>query len=302
MKKLNLKQKYVSMLVLMAFGVFFSCQVEEEEVSERTLVAEEEVVDMNDGLTLKKGEEINCTTAGTNSVRETDISNPNNDGNIDDRSCYANYYETNEGGRTYGNYNIAYGSNHIDSNGLQPRIERSVTRSNSNVGSYVKLTGVVRILEVGNTSNTNNDGTYIAQAKGKHTGGGGSNDPAICLFLAKPVYGYDNQGRWTQTSFNIYREQINYRGGEGSSGRTLVFLKNIQKGHPTAFELKVGFRNDNGQKKHYANAKIGGTNFYWNIPEPEKGTQSGIRYGAYRVKGGIARIQWSDTVYTTVNN
>lgn len=32
------------------------------------------------------------------------------------------------------------------------------------------------------------DGSYIMQAKGKHSGGGGSADPAICLYLAKPVY------------------------------------------------------------------------------------------------------------------
>ncbi len=82
----------------------------------------------------------------------------------------------------------------------------------------------------GDTPNDRDDGTYIAQAKGKHTGGGGSPDPAICLFLAKPVYGIDGQGRRTQVSFDIYREQINFRGGSGASGRTLVFFDKCWKG------------------------------------------------------------------------
>ncbi len=42
-----------------------------------------------------------------------DIANPVNDGKIDDRSCYSNYTGSRVGSRTYGNYNIAVGSNHL---------------------------------------------------------------------------------------------------------------------------------------------------------------------------------------------
>jgi hypothetical protein len=43
---------------------------------------------------------------------------------------------------------------------------------------------------------------------------------------------------------------------------------------------------------------IGGETFNWNIPEPDRGIESGIRYGAYRVKGGRAQIRWADTDYS----
>jgi len=65
------------------------------------------------------------------------------------------------------------------------------------------------------------------QAKGTHTGGGGSADPAICLYLAMPVYGDDGNGNQVQVSFDIHREQIKVRGGSGAAGRDVVFLKNV---------------------------------------------------------------------------
>lgn len=239
-----------------------------------------------------------CTTEGDNTVRTTDIPNPVNVGTIDDRSCYANYKESNVYGKTWGVYNITANSNKFDTT-LQPRIERSLSRSQATgVGSYAKFTGTFRILEVGDTSGTSNDGTYIAQAKGKHTGGGGSADPAICLYLAMPVYG-TGADAGKQVSFDIYAERILFRGGEGS-GREIVFLKNIAKNVETSFVLEVGFRvdpNDASKKIHYCDAIIGGDAFNWNIPEPERGTESGIRYGAYRVKGGRAQIRWANTTY-----
>ena len=248
-----------------------------------------------------KSSAINCTPGASNvSKTSSDLANPVNVGTIDDRTCYADYEEIQFNSKTWGVYNISTESNHIDNNGLQPRMERSLHRSQTTgVGSYAEFKGTLRILEVGDTSGTNNDGTYIMQAKGKHSGEGGSADPAICLYLAKPVYGTVN-GESVQVSFDIYREQINYRGGEGADGRDVVFLKNILKGVETTIELKVGFRedpNDSSKKIHYADAIIGGTAFNWNIPEPERGIQSGIRYGAYRVKGGKAEIRWADTTY-----
>lgn len=302
MKTLKINYKITPIITMLALGVLFSCQVENEEG-----VSELEAASQNDQASIsKKGEEQNCTSKGRNAVRETDIANPVNDGKIDDRSCYSNYHETKVGAITFGNYNITANSNHIDNNGLQPRIERSLDRANNKPGSYVQLKGEFRILEVGHTATDGLNGTYIAQAKGTHSKrpgastNDGSRDPAICLFLAKAVYGLDKQGRTTQVSFNIYREQIITRGGSGVEGRKIVFLKNVKKGRSTSFELKVGFRTSNGKKLHYANAKIGGENFFWNIPEPERGLQSGIRYGAYRVKGGRARIQWANTDYTRV--
>ena len=164
----------------------------------------------------------------------------------------------------------------------------------------MKLTGTVRILEVDDTAGDGNDGSYIAQAKGKHTGGG-SPDPAICLYLAKPVYGTGANAN-KQVSFDVYAERILVRGGSGS-GRKVVFLKNIEKNKPTDFQLEVGFRvdpNDATKKNHYCDAVIGGESFNWNIPEPERATESKIRYGAYRVKGGRAQIRWANTTHNKV--
>ena len=240
-----------------------------------------------------------CNADGENASRTSnDLPNPVNVGTIDDRSCYANYKESNVYGKTWGVYNITHNSNKFDTS-LQPRIERALSASQkTGVGSFAKFTGTFRILETGNTSGTSSDGSYIAQAKGKHTGGGGSADPAICLYLAKPVYGTGaNSGK--QVSFNIYAERIKYRGGSGS-GREIVFLKNVLKDEETNFELEIGFKqdpNDSSKKIHYCNAVIGGTVFNWNVPEPERGTQSKIRYGAYRVKGGRAQIRWANTTY-----
>ncbi|WP_282135197.1 T9SS type A sorting domain-containing protein [Seonamhaeicola maritimus] len=224
-----------------------------------------------------------------------DLPNAVNVGSIDDRTCYADYSESNVYGKTWGVYNITTGSNHFPES-LQPRIERSLPRSQTTgVGSYARFTGTVRILEVGVTDVPFQDGSYIMQAKGKHTGGGGSPDPAICLFLAMPIYGSGANSN-VQVSFETFREQIVNREGQ----REFVFLTNIAKNVPTDIELEVGFRQDpsNPSKKiHYADAVIGGQVFNWNIPEPERGIQSGIRYGAYRVKGGRAQIRWADTTY-----
>ena len=170
-----------------------------------------------------------CNADGANATRTSnDLPNPVNVGTIDDRSCYANYKESNVYGKTWGIYNITHNSNNQDSNSLQPRIERALSASQkTGIGSFARFSGTFRILETGKTSSSGSDGSYIAQAKGKHTGGGGSADPAICLYLAKPVYGTGvNSGK--QVSFNIYAERIKYRGGSGS-GREIVFLKNVLK-------------------------------------------------------------------------
>ncbi len=229
-----------------------------------------------------------------------DLPKSDNVGAIDDRSCYSNYSESVVNGKTWGVYNITDGSNHLDTNGLQPRIERSLDRSQeSGVGSFARFTGIFRILEVGDAGGFGQDGTYIAQAKGKHTGGGGPPDPAICLYRAHPVYGTGINAD-KQVSFDIYAERILERGGSGP-GREVVFLKNVAKNAETSFELEVGFRMEEtifgNTKVHYCDAVIGGETFKWNIPSPERGIQSGIRYGAYRVKGGRGQIRWANTTY-----
>ncbi len=252
--------------------------------------------------------DLTCPASGiyqNNNTRIVDIPNPVNVGTADDRTCYSDYSESSVYGQTWGVYNITENSNHWDApNTLQPRIERSLSRSGeAGAGSYARFTGTLRILEVGNTSGTSDDGTYLMQAKGKHTGGGGPADPAICLYLAMPVYGDDGNGNQVQVSFDIVREQINFRGGSGAAGRTIVFLKNVLKNEIVDIELEVGFRadpNNPNSKIHYADAVIGGEAFNWNIPEPERGLESGIRYGAYRVKGGRGQMRWANTTYEKV--
>ncbi|WP_298495938.1 T9SS type A sorting domain-containing protein [uncultured Algibacter sp.] len=247
--------------------------------------------------------DLNCPASGefeNNSTRNVDLPNPVNVGTADDRSCYSDYSESNVYGKNWGVYNITDGSNHWDApNTLQPRIERSLPRSGeTGVGSYARFTGVFRILEVGDAGSFSQNGTYIAQAKGKHTGGGGSNDPAICLYLAKPVYGTGINAD-KQVAFDIYAERILERGGEGS-GREVVLLKRVNKNEEIDFELEVGFRedpNDATKKIHYCDAVIGGDAFNYNIPEPDRGLESGIRYGVYRVRGGRAQIRWANTTY-----
>ncbi|WP_299057330.1 RICIN domain-containing protein [uncultured Polaribacter sp.] len=252
--------------------------------------------------------DFNCPSSGefqNDSTRNVDIVNSVNVGTADDRSCYSDYSESEVNGKTWGVYNITAGSNHWDGASLQPRIERSLPRSSeTGVGSFAKFTGTFRILEVGDVSGNGSgsaDGSYLIQAKGKHTGGGGSPDPAICLFLAKPIYG-DGINAGKQVAFNIYAERILERGGEGS-GREIVLLKTVSKNEEVDFELEVGFRedpNDATKKIHYCDAVIGGEAFDYNIPEPDRGIESGIRYGAYRVRGGRAQFRWANTTYQKV--
>lgn len=253
--------------------------------------------------------DLSCPSSGefeNTNTRNVDVANAVNEGTADDRTCYSDYSESNVNGKNWGVYNITDGSNHWDApNTLQPRIERSLPRSGeTGVGSFAKFTGVFRILEVGDTGVFGQSGTYIAQAKGKHSGGGGSPDPAICLYRAHAVYGIGvNENK--QVAFDIYAERITERGGEGSSGREVVFLKRVNKNEEVDFVLDVGFRedpNDATKKIHYCDAIIGGEAFNYNIPEPERGLESGIRYGVYRVRGGRAQIRWANTTYNRIEN
>ena len=248
--------------------------------------------------------DLSCPSSGefqNDNTRNVDIPNSVNVGTADDRSCYSDYSESSFNGKTWGVYNITDGSNHWDGTSLQPRIERSLPRAGeTGVGTYVRFKGVFRILEVGDGGSFSQNGSYLAQAKGKHSGGG-SNDPAILLYRAHPVYG-DGINAGKQVAFNIYAERILERGGEGS-GREVVFLKRVNKNEEVDFQMEVGFRqdpNDATKKIHYCDAIIGGEAFNYNIPEPERGLESGIRYGAYRVRGGRAQFRWANTTYEKV--
>lgn len=303
MKRSKHIYKLLSITSVIAIVAFFSCS-SEDRPSEKVLIVDDPNSDSVTIADEDTGPYTTCNADGENATRTSyDLPNPVNVGTIDDRSCYANYKESIVDDIKWGIYNITHGSNNQDApNTLQPRIERSLSSAQStNIGTYVKFTGTLRILEVGDAGSFNQDGTYIAQAKGKHTGGGGSPDPAICLYLAKPVYGTGSNADM-QVAFDIYAERILERGGEGS-GREIVLLKRVNKNDKINFELAVGFRedpNDATKKIHYCDAIIGGETFNWNIPEADRATESKIRYGAYRVRGGRAQIRWANTRYDKV--
>ncbi|MFP4844993.1 hypothetical protein [Winogradskyella sp. PE311] len=309
MKNLNFKTKLGLIALLTVFVAFSSCTKDGLGFSEDSIVYEIPDPDPDpdpdpEPVGTAADEDTNtdlaCPASGefqNDNTRNVDISNPANVGGVDDRSCYSDYSESTIDGTTWGIYNITDGSNHWDTPGtLQPRIERASAIANSDVGSFVKFTADFRILEVADAGSFGQDGTYIAQAKGQHTGGGGSPDPAICLYRAHPVYGTGINAD-KQVAFDIYAERILERGGSGD-GREVVFLKQVDKNEIVSFELEVGFIEDPSDpalKIHYCNAIIGGEAFNWNIPDPERGTQSKMRYGAYRVRGGRAQIRWANT-------
>ncbi len=306
-------KKLTSIIALIVFVAFYSCTEDGLGYSEEIIVYDDNPDPIPDPDTVviaadeDTSTDLACPSSGVyqnNVTRNVDIPNPANVGVVDDRSCYSDYSESIIDGITWGIYNITDGSNHWDTPGtLQPRIERASTIANANVGSFVKFTGDFRILEVADAGSFDQDGTYILQAKGQHTGGGGSSDPAICLYRAHPVYGTGVNAD-KQVAFDIYAERILERGGSGS-GREVVLLKRVDKNEIVSFELEVGFREDpsnSALKIHYCNAVIGGETFNWNIPDPERGTQSKMRYGAYRVRGGRAQIRWANTTLERVNN
>jgi hypothetical protein len=312
MRNLKFIYKLASIAILIFFVSFVSCS-SEDGPSEDDLFQGEPIPVPDpdpdpdpDPIVIPDedtGSYTTCNPDGENATRTSnDLPNPANVGTIDDRTCYANYKESIIDGVTWGIYNITADSNNQDAaNTLQPRMERSLPVANPNVGSFVKFTGDFRILEVADAGSFGQDGSYIAQAKGQHTGGGGSPDPAICLYRAHPVYGSGINAN-KQVAFDIYAERILERGGSGS-GREIVLLKRVNKNDITSFVLEVGFKvdpNDASKKIHYCNAVIGGETFNWNVPSPERGTQSKIRYGAYRVRGGRAQIRWANTTHERV--
>ncbi|PQJ73151.1 hypothetical protein [Polaribacter butkevichii] len=230
--------------------------------------------------------------------------NKNVNTEIDDRSCPYNYVQTTNGTPyTWGVYRLRAGTS---TDGLQPRIERAsrvVTKVRS--GNYVSVNGVVRIKKAGDGASTstngnlgNSNGTYFIQAKGTHNGGGGSPDPAICLFVAKPITVNGVQ------YYDIYREQITVRGGSGAGGRTLYGpITRVRQNRDFAVNVTTGFHQNPGQSmSHYVNATINGVTANFQVPRPDLAKQAKLRMGAYRCKGGEAEILWRSVTSGFRNN
>ncbi|WP_417444141.1 hypothetical protein [Joostella sp.] len=290
-----------TLLTLILFSILnISCS-SENEINELEFQNEANKTS-TDFLVVKATNDSKCYDIFKNPNREYKYSSGNDVNKavndiIDDRTCFADYSQTTFNGRTYGIYQIASGTNHIDD--LQPRMERSTPAINTGDlgdGSFVRFTGYVTIKRAGHVSDSferddmrDKAGTYIAQAKGKHSGGGGSADPAICLIVAKPRFSGTKQ-----VSFDIYREEIKERGGSGVTGRQLVFLTNIPANTRKFFRMENGFKGTGNNRKHYVNVRIGGTDYNWNVPSPNRALQAKIRFGAYRCHGGEAEILWDN--------
>ena len=300
--KLQVLKKAVLLFVL---GLAISCT--EKRAEELSYSESDELI----SLPLKVSENNSVCNPNMGGPRDYTYPGPGVDVNkttvnktkfIDDRTCTYNYTQTTFGGRTYGVYKIKANSNHIDD--LQPRIERQSKVINTTAsGKFVRMAGYVTIKRAGHVSDSydrgdmrDGSGTYIMQAKGKHTGGGGSPDPAICLLVAKPRF-----SGGSQVSYDIYREEITERGGSGVSGRRLVFLTNIPANTRRFVRMENGFTGSGSNKRHYVNVRIGGTDYNWDVPDPQRATQAKIRFGAYRCKGGEAEILW-DGMSQTFND
>lgn len=302
-----MKNKIKLAKFIIPLGLLFSCSSEGE-----ITIEEKENMDTELNLSFNTSSKITnnskCFDQFKNTDREYEYTT-NFDVNksvnkiIDDRTCFADYSQTTFNNKTCGVYKIAAGTNHMDD--LQPRIERATPSINSGDignGSFVRFTGYVTIKRAGHFSDSydrddirDKSGTYIAQAKGKHSGGGGSPDPAICLIVAKPIFSGN-----TQVSYDIYREEITERGGSGANGRQLVYLTNIPANTRKFFKMENGFTGSGTNRRHYVNVRIGATDYNWNVPSPERAIQAKIRFGAYRCHGGEAEILW-DNVGKVVN-
>lgn len=230
-----------------------------------------------------------CNKNDTNN----DIRNPSNHGELDDRTCKHRYSE-----RTFGNSPVKWGKYEISADSstdadLSARMERKFApRAKPGNNSYQRFKGTFRIDSTSGPGKVSPGfSTAFLQFKGKHQGSTG--DPAIALFVLEEV----QEGN--QIYFNIYREQITKRNGRFSNnGRKYVFLTRVKRNESFRIEAETGFRG-NPVKEHYANVKINNKWYYFNVPEPKKGTETGIRYGAYVIKKGTARVFVSQTEFSS---
>ncbi len=235
------------------------------------------------------------------------------DKEIDDRTCYYNYSQQKVGSRTVGVYRLKSGTNHIDN--LEPRIERATQKTdNSKNGNGVTFEGYCTIEEVGFagkydptiTSTKDKNGTYFIQAKGSHDNKTiGSKDPAILLLIAKPVFKPKQKNKPRELKhFQILSEQIKVRGGSGDD-RKLVKITTVNKGQRFKVTMKNYFKTKTDQ---HVLVNVNGTPYDFDVPNTEVtikkkkkrqfGNQAKIRFGAYRCKGGKAKIYWDNVKQT----
>ncbi|GAB7257581.1 hypothetical protein OBPA_20460 [Polaribacter sp. OB-PA-B3] len=311
MKNSNIKVKVLALAL--SLGVFTSCEQENENIflDEENLKLEEvNEVDFQ----ARQGRD--CQTNDLNFV----IPNVYSDKNagiskfVDDRSCSYDYGQS-------GNFGV-YQLNSGNRNGsLQTRIERTTGTIGYSNGASLTVSGTVKILNSGikNMSSSpyapsdmrDENGTYIAQVKGKHTGGGGSPDPAIMLFIAKPARynrGSINNGGavWLDSSgypgmYHIYAELIRKRGGSGPNGRRLIYITSVYRDSEFSFNVTSRFTSNNN---HYIDYNINGSSNSHKISRqtvnghPSNPVDTKIRMGAYRCKGGYADIRWKNNLWT----
>lgn len=254
-----------------------------------------EINGLNDSNDLVSKFAVSNTSNNTKSVNEIRF--------LDDRTCAFNYSQSS----SYGLYRLRANSNRFDE--LQPRIERQSKKVNRGANHFTSVEGLVNIRSVGtgdavkSTARETLDnqirfaedsGTYIMQAKGKHSNSNvGSIDPAILLILAKPA-NPDSMGR---PRYNLYAEQIIIPGGSGSEGRQLRFLKTIL-GNQDVF-IKMVNRFSSTGLTQTIDIQIGKNptlkNYSFSVPNDrgrKRGIDAKIRFGAYRCKNDTAEIRW----------
>ncbi|MBD0726539.1 hypothetical protein B6A10_15305 [Flavobacterium sp. L1I52] len=294
---------------LLQIGLLMSCTNDVQETNNVAASDEEVVVPVSNNLTALSCSQVLYTWTGGGTDHNVGVN-----ATIDDRSCTYDYTQGTYGSQyDWGVYRLLSTD---DVGSLQTRIERaSSTVNNIKSGNYVRITGYCRVLEAGTftdshppTSMSDKDGTYLIQAKGTHTGGGGSADPAIALFIAKPVRDSNGNvilnGQGKTDSFDIYREEILSRGGSGTTGRQLVFITNVKYNTDFWIDVSTGFDTVNGNLRHYVKSTINGVSSTFTVPEPERALQAKLRMGAYRCHGGSATILWrkGTTQANFVNN
>ena len=222
----------------------------------------------------------NCSKTDTS----LDVANPINVGILDDRTCKHIYTEVFMEGETWGKYEVSENSSTDGVNSA--RMERIFERVKPIDGAYQYFSGICQIESVSDGKR----GTYIIQAKGKHIGHINT-DPAICLLAAK------KRVENNVTYFDLYSEQITKRDGRLSKGtRQIIKLATVKKDEPFKLEMKTGF-NGNPVNQHYVSIKINDNEHWMDVPEPQIGTETGIRYGAYSVDEGKAVVFFKDTKF-----
>jgi len=262
-----------------------------------------------------------CQTQSTNSVTPN-VSNDKNssiNSKVDDRSCTYDYSQTGN----YGRYRLNSANN--PNSGLQTRIERTSKKFQFKEDTYQKITGTVKILNAGAVTDNkkdnevgDGDGTYFAQVKGLHTNLrrdlGESRDPAILLFVAKPKRRNSGTGSIIKENgqtkeFKIYAEIVKKRGGSGSN-RRMVYITTVRRDADFNVSIRSEFYTKNGTKRQRIKSNINGVFKSFEIstqntrtPNPQKAepTETRIRMGAYRCRGGRADILWKSLKLTSGN-